>query len=822
MDVDSPYHGGMHTDLLLAWRTLTRRPGSSSTAIVTLALGLAAAICILQLAVSVLIEPLPFPEPSRLLSVWSTVERDTVERRSMSWPDVQDLAREARALSSVAPWSSTSVDLTGDGPAERLSAERVGSEWFEILGVAPLIGSVPSDPSEVLVSHALWQRRFGGSDLLGEAILIAGEPRVVVGITPPGFTGLSDAQLWLLNEPDSEASRGSRFLEVLAKLAPGATLEGAQQEIVTLFAQLSVEYPESNTGYSATARPLAEDIVGSLDRPVQLLLGAVALLLLVACSSVANLVLVRNLGRQRELAVCAALGAGRARLLRRTLVESGLMALGAAALALPIATAGLAFLERSSLLQLPAWSRLEPSAGPVLAGLALALACGAVIAFAGGASSALAEGGSRLADALRGRSDSPGTLRLRRALLVAEVALAVVLSLGAALLLRSFERVRAIDAGFEADELAIFAANLPRGPEGEEREARSERVRALQQRMQDQIGSLPGVESFALASDAPLSQSSSGTLISTEDSSPDPEATYGGAIRVFRHSVSREYFETLGIPIRRGRVFDHSDRSDSPAVAVIDEELARSLGGDEAVGRRFKLGRPLEPTASPEQQADIEWVQVIGIVPRVRHRNLVPSATAALDPDVYFFNEQLPTRTIVGIARTSGSAENLLPVLEERASAIHPEMPVFRLETMTSRRARQSSTASFSASLTGAFAGVALLLALVGLHGVLATAVGQRGREIGVRMALGAEPGQVARGVIAEAALTVGIGLAIGTVALLLLQSGLRSQLYEIGTTDPVAWLVTISLFVAVALVGAWLPARRAARIDAAEALRAD
>ncbi len=812
----------MRTDLLLAWRSLVRRPGSSLLAALTLALGLAAAVSILQLARAVLIEPLPFPDASRLVTVFSTVERDTVERRTMSWLDVEDLARETKTLAELAPWLSADVDLVGEGPAERLAAEGVGKTWFSILGVVPVIGSLPQNRDEVLLSHALWQRRFAGKDVVGSSIVVGGRSRVVAGIAPQGFSGLADAGIWLYMEPNPESERGNRSLQVVARLSPGVTLEGAQREVETLFAGLATEYPDTNAGYAAAVRPLAEDIVGDLGRPVQLLLGAVGLLLLVACGSVGNLVLVRNLGRQRELAVCAALGAGRARLWRRALAETAMLALAGGAAALPIAAVVLALLARSPLLRLPPWSHLGLDRGALGAGFALAVVCGALIALAGGASVTLARGGSRLADALRGRTDAPQTLRLRRVVLVAEVALAVVLSLGAALLLRSFERVRAIDLGFAPGGLALFQATLPSGPEGEEREARDARIRALRERIQTEIGSLPGVQSFALASDAPLAGGYSATLISTEDSSPDPEATYGGAIRVFRHSVSRDYFETLGIPVRRGRVFDGTDRADSRAVAVLDEDLARRLGGDQAVGRRFKLGRPLDPEASPEQQAGVEWVEVIGIVPAVRNRDLVPSADAARDPDVYFFDDQLPTRAIVGIARVSGRPESLLPLLEQRARSLDSTMPVFGLETMTSRRSGQSSTASFSAALTGSFAGVALLLALVGLHGVLASAVSQRSREIGIRFALGSRPGQIARQVIGEAAVTVGIGITIGTGLLLALQGWLRTQLYEVGTTDPGAWLVTITLFVAVAVAGAWWPAMRASRIDAAEALRAD
>ena len=834
-------------DLKLSARSLLGRPAFALIVVLTLGLGLGATAILLSVADAVLLRPLPYPEPDRLVSLYETVDRDGVEqRRTFSYPDFLAVRDKADAFESMAVIENNSVVLRpsaasedgqvqSTGLVQRLRGAWVSPAYFDVLGVAPRLGRAfaPEPASleesvdmEVVLSHRLWQNHFASrADVLGETAHFDGESYRVIGVMPESFAQGDDYDVYfsaLHFAAQAAQQYQSRSFGVIARLAPGQSIEQAQTQVETIFAGLEEAWPESNIGYSGGVVSLHRDTIGDLRRPVMLLGGAVALLLLLSGFNVANMMLVEALRRRRGAAIRLALGASHWHLFRQTLIETLLLAVSGAGLGLLVAAWGLPLLDQFSPVRLPAWAALDVNARVASmtfgAVVALGSALAAIVAWQGAgrrASLEVTRQGSRTVGDLGGDP-------LRRLLLGAQIALAFVVAVGAVLLSSSFYEWSRIDPGFSERELVFFRASLPSGE--------PEQTLALHQELLEKARSVTGVRSVALASDLPLEGGYSATVVAAEGARPQPDDAYGGGHRTYHHFVSEDYFSTLGLPILRGRSFDGSEPLDGDGVAVVSQELANRLWpvGD-ALGRRLRFGPP-----SAEIDEDTLWVTVIGIAGEVRHRNLrADPQRISEDPDLYLSLRQFPRRQVaaaVSLASategqaTKGQASERLIAVRQAMEPLQAKVPFFAWRTLDDNLARELRTSRFSTLMMSVFAGLALLLAAIGVYGVFSHRVQERRREIGVRMALGAYRDRIVGWLLRDAAVTIGIGVAAGAAVALaltqMLKGVLGDLLYGVAPNDLRLFAAVAVLVVASALLACLLPARQATRVDPQIVLR--
>ncbi|REJ73358.1 MAG: hypothetical protein DWQ36_02040 [Acidobacteria bacterium] len=826
----------MH-DLRFALRTLRRRPLFAVAVVSTLAVGLGANATIFSVVDSVLLRSLPYQDPDRLVAIWSTVLRDPdlagrAERRAFSIPDLADLRAQASTLQAVAGYTSGSFRLDDQVP-ERLIGTVADADYLDVLGVIPLLGSglspeiVPEDGvAGVLISHALWQRRFGGEpSVLGRTVRLEGDPVEIVGVLPAGFRGLVDASdVWYpLSAVDQRTreSRGARWLQAVGRLAPHATVEASQRELHTIFSRLEQEHPDHNRGYGAAAAALRDELVGDLRTPLLLLWGAVGAVLLIAAVNVINLLIVHLGQRSGDFAVSRALGASTADLLRRIASEALLLSVTAGVLGLGGAALALRLLQPIAPIDLPGLFAVQVGHRALGFALLLTLALGALV----GTVAALRalRGRTAAASSVVGATELRTTRRdpLRSALLIAEVALATSLTIAAGLLVRSFWSLSDVDPGMTRSGVGFVRLDL-----GEEEARRRAPLRA---ELLAAARATAGVRSAALASDTPFDGSSSATLASPEGRDADPDLPYSGATRIYRHLVSPGYFETLGIPMLRGRDFDQRDvlppDDDSsgpgaPGVAIVSASFAaQTWPGEEAIGERFYLGPPTEDEVDQQRRP---WFVVVGVVADHRHRSLVPAPDDPADPDVFFALEQFDRGEVTLLVAAALPPEDLVGTLSQRISELAPTVIPYAPDTLSHRLAEQTARARFSGLLMTSFALLALLLAAIGIYGVVAYTVLQRRREVGIRMALGADGPRVAREIAGPALGLVAAGLGLGVVAALTASRALRSQLFAIDAVDLPTYLVGLALLLVVGTLAAALPARRASRVHPVESLRAE
>lgn len=804
------------SDLRLALRSLARHPGFTAVCIVTLAVGLGATTAIFSAVHAVLLAPLPFAEPGQLVSVRALVQRDTWERRNFSAPDFRDYRAQAtRTLAGFSAVNALSYNLTGDGEAVRVAGERVSASYFSVLGVAPGLGrtfadaedAAPELPPLVVLGHDLWRTRYASDPaILGRTLRLNETNFTVVGVMPPGFRGLDgSAQLWVPLSTLSRAvwdARGNRGIDAIARLRPGATLAQAREELADLGRRLAEAHPGTNANYSADAVPLREELAGDLRQPLLVLLAAVGFVLLLACTNVANLLLVRLAVRGRELAIRLSLGASRGAIARLFLAEAAVLALAGGALGLLLATWLVAALAHWLPVDLP------PIVALGLHPAAVGFAAGATVlsALLVGTLPALLAGRRDLAGFLKdGGRSGPGAAgaRLRAALVVSELALSLVLLVAAVLFVRSFIRLVDQPTGYRTERLVTQRLTLP--ALRYDRDAMRRFARTLQER----AAALPGVTAAAVATDTPLEGNWSATFFTVEGA---PAAVGSPEGRAFAHTVSHTFFATAGLTLLRGRTFAPSYPAGHEIEVVVSENLARRYWpGADAVGRRLKAGRA--DSTNP-------WMRVVGVVAETRYRGLASNVTA--DPDLYGSLDQRPAAGLAVLVQTAGDSRSVGPDLRRLIAALDPNIPAFGLATIEERIARASARQRFSAQLMAAFAVVALLLAALGLYGVVTFGVGQRTREIGVRMALGARPADILRMVIGDTGRLVLLGLAAGTALAFALAPSVGSLLFRVDPRDPLTYAAVAGLLALVAAFAAWLPARRAARVDPTVALRAD
>ena len=801
-------------DLRFGARMLWKNRGFTILTVTALALGIGFNTAIFSVVDTVLLRPLPYREPNRLVSIWERNLRVGIDRSEMSPANYLDLRAQNQVFEQVGAFLDQSITLTGVGEPERLEGQSVSANTLSLLGVQPVVGRTflpeedrPGNHQVVVLSYGLWQRRFArDAGIVGQQITLDGQPFNVIGVMPSGFFfPQRESELWtpLAMGPEQASGRGDHYLRVIARLKPGVTAEQAQAEAESIAARLAADYPRTNEGLGVFLNTLHADYVGNIRLALLILLGAVGLVLLIACANVANLLLARSTTRQREVAIRAALGARRGRIARQLLTESLLLA-GLGGLAgLLVAIWGVEFLLRLVPQTLSQLQGVSVDGRVLLFTLIVTMITGVICGLIPALQASSVQPGEALKDGGRGTQGGARGRRLLGALVVSEVALALVLLIGAGLLLRSFHRLSKIDPGFQTDNLITLRTVLPGtkypGPEPR---------RAFYDEVLRRVEDLPGVESVGIISFIPLSFSGINFAFTVEGRSPVSDMKL--PLAVYR-VISPDYFSTMRIPILRGRSFDQHDTADAPSVVVINRSLAEQFWpGEEAIGKRLKVG----PADSPNP-----WATIIGVVGDVRQvglqgeQSLEMYATYKQDPRGFVAPRDL-------VIRTKSDPAGIVAAVRKQVWEVDKDQPVSNVRTVDQVFATAVSRERFQTLLLGLFAALALVLAIVGLYGVMSYAVMQRTHEIGIRMALGAQRGEVLRLIIGQGmALTLaGVGLGIG-VALVVTRL-LAGVLYGVTATDPATFVVVASLLVAVALIASYIPARRATKVDPLVALR--
>ena len=798
-------------DLRYALRTLRKNPGFTIVAIFALALGIGANTAIFSVVNTVLLRPLPYEDPEQLVLVWEDATKHGHPRDVPTAANFIDWRDQNQVFEGMAAYNYESFNLTGTGDPERLHGRRVSADLFRLLEVDAKIGRVftaaedqPGSHYVVLISYGLWQRRFGGDpSIVGKALTLNGKSYAVVGVMPADFQfPTKDDQVWvpIAFTPEQAADRTTHYLRVLARLKPSVTLSQAQTEMSTIGTRLQQQYPESNTDVGVAVTSLHEHVVRNIKPSLLILLGAVALVLLIACANVANLLLARAAVRQKEIAVRVALGARRWRLIRQFLTESVLLSTLGGIVGLAIAYVGLILLrsfipenisqarEITIDFKVLGFTLLVSVVTGVLFGLAPAIQ-----ALRFNQIETLKEGGR---DAATGGSSK----RLRSLLVTAEIAISLVLLIGAGLLINSFLRLRNVDPGFRVDNLLTMSIVLPE-PKYEEAERRSAFYSELIQRVE----ALAGVRTAAVTAGLPLySQGSSITMEIEGKPEPPPgqKPTFVATI------ISPEYFDTMGIPLIKGRQLTEQDTRTSPTVVVISETMARQCWPNEdAIGKRIAFGKVRKPE---------DWIQVIGVVKDVRRL-----LTMDQKPQMYFSHKQtdfFPPQDLV--VRTDVDPTSIAASVRKVVWEIDQDQPVSDISTMEEILADSIARQRFSMLLLAIFAGVAMVLAGVGIYGVMSYSMAQRTHEIGIRMALGAQTGAVLKLAVGHAMKLVIIGIVVGLIASFALTRLMATMLFGINATDPTTFTLISLLLVAVAAVASYIPARRATKVDPIIALR--
>jgi len=817
---EPPVAGGGRTDLLLdflndlryAVRLQRKNPGFTIVAVIALALGIGANTAIFSVVNTVLLNPLPYKEPERLVLAWEENAKQGYPQDTPTAANFIDWRNQNQVFEGMAAFTPTSFNLTGSGDPERLIGRRVSASLFPLLGVDPRLGRVftaeedqPNSERVVLLSYRLWQRRFGGdAGIVGKTLTLDGKGYRVVGVMPSRFqfpTVFDDVWVPIAFSPREAANRDAHFLQVLARLKPGVTLTQAQADMSTIATRLQQQYPETNTGLGAVITPLHEHLVGDIKPALLILLGAVGMVLLIACANVANLLLARAAVRQKEIAVRVALGARRGRLIRQFLTESVLLSLFGGLVGLAIAYGGLAILKSFIPDNISQGRTISIDYKVLGFTLLVSLATGLIFGFAPAIQSVRFNQNETLKEGGRDAATGGSGKRLRGLLVVAEVAISLVLLIGAGLLINSFLRVRNIDPGFRTENLLTMRIILP-SPKYDTLESKSVFYTDLVNRVQ----SLPGVRSAAVITNLPLYAQGNSIGVGIEGKPAPPP---GQEPIVITRIISPGYFDTMSIPLLKGRQLTDHDTNKTPNVIVISETMAhRFWPGEEAVGKRVSLG--------PIEKAE-DWFNVIGIVKDVRQYGL----TAELQPQMYLTYRQtdfFEPRDLV--VKTDVDPKSLASAVRKAVWEIDKDQPVSNIRTMEEILGASIARERFSMLLLAIFASVALVLAAVGIYGVMSYSVAQRTHEIGIRMALGAQTSAVLKLAVGYGFKLVVIGIAIGLIAALALTRVMSTLLFGVTPTDPMTFTLISLLLVAVAAIASYIPARRATRVNPIIALR--
>src|SRR4051794_16037768 len=804
-------------DIRYAIRLYLRTPGFTAIAVLALALGIGANTAIFTIVNAVLIEPLPYRDPSRLVAMWELNQKRPGRPNTLGPANVVRWLERTTAFEGIAPFYDYRVNLTGSGAPEEIITLDVTPAFFPTLGVAPLLGRAfaadegPEGHDAVTVlSYELWQRRFAGDPgVVGRTLQINGRPVTVIGVMPPqarfflkrwSLTG-KPPEMWMpfAFTAASRTPRG-RYMSAIARLKPGVALSAAQAEMDTVMAGLRTELPQFDAGWGAVLVPLQREMAGDLRPALLVLTGAVGFVLLIACANVANLLLARGAARQREIAIRSALGAGRIRVMRQLLTESLVLCVLGGALGLLVAQWALALLLAISPVGLADLGPVRLSY-PVLGftaavSLATAVVCGFAPAFEGARGSvqeALKDGARQIGLGVRHR-------RLRQAFVVGEIALAVVLLVGAGLMIRSFGTLRAVNPGFTANNVLTARVTVP-----VRRYSDDPKVIAFFAGLTAKLRAIPGVESAGAVSYLPLAGPGAATSVAIVG---EPPALPGEGLSTEVSVCDDGYFATMKIPLVRGRLFTAREMAEKSNVVIVNETLAkRFFPNQDPLGKSLviAMNQPNVPT------------EIVGVVGDVKFTGIASETR----PMTYWPHPQLAYSAMTLTVRTAGDPAAFAPMIERAVHDVDRDQPVADVRTMDQWVARNLSQARFSSTLLTTFAALALALAAIGIYGVMSYAVTQRTSEIGIRLALGAEARDILGMVVGNAVKHAAIGLSIGVVLALALSRTLTSLLYETAASDPRTFAAVVAVLGGVAIAASYFPARRASRIPPVDALRA-
>ena len=811
-------------DVRLAFRKLVHNPGFATVAITTLALGIGANTAIFSVIDRVLLQPLPFGQPDRLVRLQLKF-RDGFGQ-SVSIPKFTAWKQHTQAFQAMCAYnfSGPGLNLSGGVTPEQVKAIHVSADFFPVFDAGTVLGRVfgadedrPGAERLAVMTHGLWVRRFGGDPaIVGRAIVLDGEPYTVIGVLRAPFRSYPPADLYLPLQADPASTNQGHFLAVAARLKPGVTLEAAKAEMSVAAERFRQAYPDAiGKEESATAAPFSESIVGDVRQPLLVLLGAVAMVLLIACANVANLQLAQAMGRSRELAIRGAVGAVRSRIIRQLLTESLVLALAGAAVGLVVSNLGVRALLALGPDTLPRAAEFADKAPLDFRVLAFTLGCAIVTGLVFGMIPALQISKSDLQATLKETSSRSGTGRhhyTRSALVVAETALAIVLLIGAALLIRSFSSLRSVDAGFNPQRVLTFETSL-----GGSKYTTSEAMDRLTREVVRRLEAVPAVTAVANVPFLPLEGGFGLGFDIVGRPLAEGERSTGGAGWMY---VSDAYFEVLEIPLRRGRLFGERDTASAPAVVVVNEAFAKKYWpkGD-PIGQQLEIGKGMGPDfAEPPRE-------IVGIVGNVKEAGLGNPAPEVMyiplaqvkNSFIELNNKLIPTTWVV---KTSVSPLTLASAVKQQVLNVDSQLAVAHQRSLEQVFAEATARQTFNATLLGVFAGVALILAALGIYGTLSYSVEQRSQEIGIRMALGADGADLRRMVIRQGMSLAGLGILIGLAGALALSRLITTLLFGVHPNDPASFAAIALLLAAVAFLATWLPARRATQVDPLAALR--
>ena len=797
-------------DLRYAIRTLLKNRSFTAVAVLALALGIGANTAIFSVVNAVLLRPLPFPEPDRLVAI-KTINLKSGENNfgNASPADFVDWRARSNSFEQLTAETGGSVTMTGGEQPESFPGARVSDDYFAMLGTKPFLGRafLPDEfksngSPAIILSHRLWQRRFASDvGIIGQTLTLDGKPSTVVGVMPPDFKQPAYAEVWmpLLTDSSEMQLRGARYFVTIARLKPGVALAQAQAEMGTVAAALQEQHPESNASWSVRIFSLQESIVGNFRTALLVLLGAVGFVLLIACANVASLLLARASERRKEMAIRAALGATRFRVIRQLLTESILLAFAGGAAGLLLAFWGVKAIIRliPEAMRFPRLDEIQIDARALAFTLVVSLVTGIIFGIIPGLQVSKPDLQESLKEGGRSSTGNLGVHRTRSVLVISEVALALLLLIGAGLLIRSFARLNQTSLGFDRENLLTIGigASPQKYPQARQRAA-------YYKQFLERLETLPGVESAALSSSLPLGfnlifpYTVEGRAAGPADA---PQAAFS--------SVSPNYFSAMHIPLLAGREFTEQDNKDAPNVAIINETMARRFFTDEnPIGKRVKIDYLNQPTS----------FEIVGVVGDTKQSSLADQTNVG----VYVSYFQYPWFSSLLIVRTATDAASFAAPAQRAIWSLDKDKPISYVKTMDQLLSESVAEPRLYVFLLSVFALVALALAVIGIYGVMSYSVGQRTREIGIRMALGAQPGDVLRLVVGQGMILVLIGVITGLAAALALTRVMASLLYDVKATDPLTFFGVAAILAGVALGACFVPARRATKVDPMVALR--
>ena len=798
-------------DLRYGVRMLLKSPGLACAALLAIALGVGANTTIFSVVNSVLLRPLPFAAPDKLVKVWTTDAARGRNDLPVSYLNFTDWRGQSQTFEAMTAYSEASATLSGEETPEQLKGVAVTADMFPVLGVRPLVGRPFTAEEEkrgsapvVVISHGLWQRRFGSDrKVVGQQVTLDGKSTTIVGVMPPGFKFPLDAQnpeLWSPLDPDTEInqSRGARYLNVVARLKEGATLQQAQADMENIAQRLTEQYPAYNTGRGTRLITLYDDTVGEIRPALLVLLGAVGCVLLIACANVANLLLARAAGRHKEMALRTALGASRRRIVRQLLTESLLLACLGGVAGLLLALWGVDVLVSLIPEGVPRAQEIAVDGRALGFTFGVSLLTGVIFGLAPALQSSRLNLNESLKEGGRGSTDGLRRNRVRSLLVISEIALSLMLLIGAGLLIKSFKRLRDINPGFNPERVLTMSLSLP-----EAKYEEPERQGLFFQELDRRVAELPGVEVAGLVDPLPLSGDNKTTTFSIEGRpAPAPADRLSANVR----TVDSEYLSAMSVPLIKGRGLTERDTKDAPPVMLVNETLARRFfPGEEAIGKRATV----YPFKTP--------CEIVGVVGDVKHRSLDVES----GPEFYLSYLQAPQPFMYLVARTSlAEPAALASSVQGAVQQIDKDQPIADVKTMSQLLGETTAARRFNMLLLGVFALLALVLASVGIFGVMSYMVTQRTHEIGIRMALGARVSDVIRLIVGRGMTLVVIGVALGLAGAFFVTRVMKGLLYGVSATDPLTFVGVSLVLSAVALVACLIPARRAARVDPMIALR--